>query len=174
MGISSENCAREVLEVVPLVMGTIRGEMRQHRRSDLSVPQFRVLAYLDQHQGTSLSAVAEFIGLTLPSMSKLVDGLVARELVTRKMCEDDRRRMRLALTASGQSALQISRNGTQTRLSEALDGLSSAERETIAQAMRTLRRVFTPAGEPTAQGDCPPDGARGKTSTGRAERAAVR
>jgi hypothetical protein len=46
------------------------------------MPQFRTLAVIDRNANASLSDVTEHIGLTLPSMSKLVDGLVARKLAT--------------------------------------------------------------------------------------------
>ena len=94
MGITADQCAHELLEVVPLVMRTIRTEMRGHRGADLSVPQFRTLVFLGNHGGASLSDLADFIGLTLPSVSKLIDGLVTRKLVARKVCTNDRRRVK--------------------------------------------------------------------------------
>jgi len=72
--ISLDECARQVLETVPLVMRTVRAEMRRRRTADLSVPQFRTLNFLNRQAGASLSQVAEHIGLTLPSMSLLVEG----------------------------------------------------------------------------------------------------
>ncbi len=147
MTTSPAACAQEVLEVVPMVMRTIRAEMRRHRTADLSVPQFRTLAFVDRNADASLSDVAEHIGLTLPSMSKIVDGLVARKLVTRQTHPTDRRRMTLTLTARGQSALQSSREATRACLAEDLATLSDRQRETIAQAMEILRPVFTPPGE---------------------------
>src|SRR6266536_982420 len=98
---TANECAGELLEVVPLIMRYIRIEMRRSRGSDLTVPQFRTLAFLTTNEGASLSSLADHIGLTLPSASKLVDGLVERKLVQRKTCPDDRRRMTLLLTGSG-------------------------------------------------------------------------
>ena len=144
---SPDACAQEILEVVPIVMRTIRAEMRRHRTADLSVPQFRTLAFIDRNVDASLSDVAEHIGLTLPSMSKIVDGLVTRRLVTRQTHPADRRRMTLALTARGQTAWQSSRAATRACLAEDLAALSGRQRETIAQAMEILRPVFTPQGE---------------------------
>jgi len=144
---SPDVCAQEILEVVPVVMRTIRAEMRRHRTADLSVPQFRTLAFIDRNVDASLSDVAEHIGLTLPSMSKIVDGLVARKLVTRQTHATDRRRMMLALTARGLTALQTSREATRACLAEDLAALSDRQRETIAQAMEILRPVFAPRGE---------------------------
>ena len=76
MSESPAHTARELMEVVPLVMRTFRAEMRGSRANDLSVPQFRALGFVHRKPGTSLSDVAEHIGLALPSMSKLIDGLV--------------------------------------------------------------------------------------------------
>ena len=144
MSVSPGDCAREMLDVVPLVMRTIRTQMRQHRAVDLSVPQFRALSYINSNRGASLSAVAEHIGLTLPSMSKIVDGLVARKLVTRQTHHEDRRRMILALTERGRSALEDSREATRNCLAQTLGNLSSADRSTIVAAMNLLRPIFTP------------------------------
>jgi DNA-binding MarR family transcriptional regulator len=147
MSTSPDACAQGILEVVPAVMRTIRAEMRRHRTADLSVPQFRTLAFIDRQADASLSDVAEHIGLTLPSMSKIVDGLVTRKLVTRQTHATDRRRMRLALTPRGQTALQTSREATRACLAEDLAGLTERQRETIGQAMEILRPVFTSQGE---------------------------
>jgi len=147
MTTSPDACAQEILEVVPIVMRTIRAEMRRHRTADLSVPQFRTLAFIDRKADASLSDVADHIGLTLPSMSKIVEGLVVRKFVTRQTSATDRRRMTLALTARGLTALQASRDATRACLAEDLADLTERQRDTIAQAMEILRPVFTPQGE---------------------------
>ena len=136
------HCAASILEVIPLVMLTIRAEMRRYRRQDLTVPQFRVLAFLEHHQGSSLSDVAEHTGLTLPSISKLVDGLVQRKLIQREISPDDRRRVFLTLTRDGGHLLEFARRLTQIRLAEVLQPLTPAEQTTVMQAMQILQRIF--------------------------------
>ncbi len=128
---SAEECARQVLEIVPLVMAAIRTEIRSHRGSELSVPQFRVLIFLNRHEGASLSDIAEYLGLTLPSMSKMIDGLLARNMVTRQMHSEDRRRVTLALTALGRQTMQSAYQATESRLAERLVVLPAAERRII-------------------------------------------
>lgn len=144
MPVSSEECAHQVLDVVPLVMRAIRVEMRRHAL-DLSVPQFRVLTYLNRAEGASLSDVAEHIGLTLPSMSKMIDGLVVRGLVTRQTSTTDRRCVTLALTARGKSAFEAARRATQARLAQMLAALPAGERASVVQAMQALHPIFAPA-----------------------------
>jgi DNA-binding MarR family transcriptional regulator len=144
MTASAEECAREMLEVVPTIMRAIRSQVRSHRTPDLSVPQFRTLAFLGRQQGACLSDVAEHIGLTRPSASKLIDGLVARGLVSRKGSSVDRRRVRLALTIQGRVALRATLAAAQADLANRIAALSSGEQATVGQAMRTLRSLFAP------------------------------
>lgn len=144
---SPEGCAREVLEAVPLAMRAIREHLRKHGARILSVPQFRTLLFLSRHKGTSLSDVAEHIGLTLPSMSTLIDGLVDRNYAVRRTDPDDRRRMTLTLTERGETTLKSSRQATQTYLAEQLNRLPETDRKTIVTAMQILRQVF--AGDKT-------------------------
>jgi DNA-binding MarR family transcriptional regulator len=142
--ISADECATLVTDTVPLVMRTIRAEMRSHRTPDLSVPQFRALVFLHRNPRASLSNVADHIGLSLPSISKLIDRLVARGMVARSSAPADRRRLCLELTPLGESTLQTASSATQARLAEILAALSPGERVVIARAMHSLRTAFTP------------------------------
>src|SRR5512140_3106886 len=117
---SADECAALVAEVVPLVMRTSRAEMRGHRSPDLSVPQFRTLLFLRRQPGASVSDVAGHIGLTLPSISKMIDRLVTRDRVVRHSAPGDRRRICLELTPLGASTLQATTDATRKRLSERL------------------------------------------------------
>jgi DNA-binding MarR family transcriptional regulator len=131
-----------LLEVVPLIMRVMRGEMRSRRGGELSVPQFRTLAYLDRRPGSALLDVTAHIGLTPPSLSKLIDGLIARKLVTRQISSADRRRITLSLTAQGRAILQRSRKHMRIRLGETLATLTEAENATVQEALPVLERAF--------------------------------
>jgi DNA-binding MarR family transcriptional regulator len=121
--------------------------MRNRRTPDLSVPQFRVLTFLNRHPGASLSEVANHIGLTPPSMSKNINGLVARQLITRQDSQVDRRRIHLALTQLGKTLLESAHQETQARLADMLADLSSDQQNAIIEAMGALRPIFAPSGE---------------------------
>jgi MarR family transcriptional regulator for hemolysin len=138
-------CGREVLDVVPLAMRAIRAQLRKHGSKEVSVPQFRTLAYLNRHEGTSLSDVAEHIGLTLPSMSALIDSLVMKGLVIRQTHPEDRRRMTLALTQRGRTTLRVAHEAAASYLEEKLGQLSATERATVIEAMQVLKQVFRKA-----------------------------
>ncbi len=141
---SPKASAGEVLDTVPLVMQFIRTEMRRSRGSGISVPQFRVLTFLNRAEAASLSAVADRVGLSLPAMSRLVEGLVQRRLVHREESPADRRRVTLHLTADGRELIRTARAAAQARLADALATLSSPQRIRVGEAMELLRPVFFP------------------------------
>ena len=145
MIVSPEECGRELLDVVPIIMRDIRSEMRSRRSPDLTVPQFRALAFINRNEGSSLSELANHIGLTLPSVSRLVDGLISRGFIAREEHPTDRRRLKLALTNNGQEILETSRHGTLTYLAKKLSDMHGGDREIVSKAMEALRSVFRPA-----------------------------
>ena len=145
MNAAPDLIAREVLDVVPAIMRTIRAEMRSRRGADLSVVQFRALLFLNRNPGASLTTVAEHLGLTSPTVCKMIDGMVTHQLITRMPSDTDRRRVLLTLTADGQALLDKARGGTQARLMDVLAGLTPQERDAVHQVMQLLHAVFSPA-----------------------------
>ena len=138
----SEQCARDLLDTVPVVMRFIRGEIRRRHTAGLSLPQFRTLAFFSHVDNSSLSAVAEHLGLSLPAMSRLVNGLVRGKLVERKPVSSNRRQIALSLTSRGQAKLEKVRSEIRAQLAGYLQDLPAAEKELVQGAMRVLQKVF--------------------------------
>jgi DNA-binding MarR family transcriptional regulator len=111
-------CTYELMDTAPQIMQSIRVEMRRGRGSDISIPQFRTLRFIQRNPDSSLSSLAEHLGLTLPSVSKLVDGLVKQELVIRQESTADRRRLTLVLTQAGASIVNSARASAQANLAK--------------------------------------------------------
>jgi DNA-binding MarR family transcriptional regulator len=147
MGASSDAIAREILDTVPIVMRLIRTEMRSHHSADLAVPQFRALLFISRNPGSSLLAVAHHLGLTPPTVSKMVDGLVLNHLVGREPSRADRRKVNLTLTAQGYEILEKARDRAQFRLAEILSRLKPEEGETVLRAMQLLQPLFLPGSD---------------------------
>ena len=142
---SASDCSTQLLEVAPLIMRRIGREMRHRTMLGLSIPQFRALNYVRNHSGISLSDLAEFLGLTLPSTSKLIQRLVMLKVVTRRVAED-RRRVCLSLTEQGQKALTMARLETQEQLTESLKSLSQEDLAAVSAALQVLGRAFSKGG----------------------------
>jgi DNA-binding MarR family transcriptional regulator len=143
LGATLDESASELLEVVPMVMRDIRSDMRSRRSPDLTVPQFRTLFFVNHNKGSSLLEVANFMGLTPPSASRLVNVLISRGFMTREEHPTDRRRVKLTATTRGLAVLETCRKGTLTHLSSKLSCLAVEDIEIIVRAMQTLRSVFS-------------------------------
>ena len=94
---SARQCAGQILDGLCPVMWFVRRHVRQNRTGGLTVPQFRALVLLDRHPDANLSLIAEHLGSSQPSASRLISGLVSRGYVTRSESPQDRRHLQLLL-----------------------------------------------------------------------------
>ena len=135
-------CARAVLEGLPAAMWFIRQQMREHRTAGLTVPQFRALCLLDRCSCGSLGELAEYLGSSEPSASRLVSGLVKRGFVTRSTCDEDRRQIAVVLTNRGKSVLAVARQATIDALAGELSALDERVQRNVVRAMEVLSGIF--------------------------------
>ena len=93
---------------------------------DLSLPQYRILGMLAE--GASMpSALAERLAVRRPTVTAVVDGLVARGLVERSPADDDRRSVTHTLTAKGKRLLAKADAAADARLVAIARSLDDAE-----------------------------------------------
>lgn len=137
-----EQCASQLMEVMPLVMGFIRTQMRSQSASLLSVPQFRALAFLNRHPGSSLSNLAEHLGVTRPTASAMIERLVQRGFVNRTEHPQERRHIDLKLTEAGLTYLQQIREKTRNQIAAKLSSLSKAQLTSLTEGIAVLHQVF--------------------------------
>ncbi|NJK76142.1 MAG: MarR family transcriptional regulator [Microcoleus sp. SU_5_6] len=102
-GITPERCAAEVVETILPIVGFIRMEMRDRGEPSLSVSQFRSLMFLYRHPGSSLSKLADHLGVTRPTATAICDRLVLNGFVDRAEHPQERRSVALKLTQRGSS-----------------------------------------------------------------------
>ena len=101
---------------------------------DLTLPQFRVLGILAEGSSAA-SGLADRLAVRRPSITALIDGLVARGLVDRRQEEDDRRKVALRLTKDGERILQQADRAVDDYLATLAGCLPSKEE---AMALRSL------------------------------------
>ncbi len=132
-------CARLVLETVPLVMRVLRREMRRQGGAGLSVPRFRVLVFLGRHPGSSLTVIAEHLGVTGATASIMVERLVQAGLVTRKAHPEERRRVEVFLTPAGEELTRAAREGARAYVAGRLSASPADELRALARGLDLLR-----------------------------------
>ena len=145
----SEQCAARVMEAVPLVMRFIRADMRGRNTTDLSVPQFRSLAFLDRNPGASLSELAEHLGVTRATASANTERLVQRNFIHRCDHPQERRRVELKLTEAGKAHLHKAREQTRAYIADLLNSLTDEQVVQIDIGLALLKQVFEDSGAVT-------------------------
>ena len=108
---------------------------------ELTLPQFRVLALVEAYpeRAGRLAAVA---GVSRPSLTGVLDGLVTRGWVRRSDVDGDRRGVRLEITAEGRRALDGATFGAAGQLGELAAHLEADDRRALRQGFAALSRAI--------------------------------
>ena len=124
-----------------LLASTGRDFLQAVDELELSLTQIKSLrALIDADEPLSVKALGDELGLSLPAISRALDGLVQREFVTRAEDPADRRSKRLALTRKGRRthdqlyALRVA------GLREFVEELDPDEREALAAGLVPIAR----------------------------------
>lgn len=137
-------CAAAVVVSVPPVMWFIRRQVGKYKAKGLSVGQYRILCMVSRAEGTSLSEVADNLGMGLPMVSRTVLKLSDRGFLKMVSCEDDRRRKKLALTKTGQGVVDASQDFIRAAVGERLSGLSAKQCADVTSALELIQSVCSP------------------------------
>jgi DNA-binding MarR family transcriptional regulator len=127
-----------ILQVVPRTMSRIRAEMRTAGSGTLTVPQLRALLFIRRHRGSSLSPLAQHLGMALPATSGLVERLVQASLVERTTNPDERRRIQLNLTSTGTEHVERAQLLVRSRLRADLAAIPPTELDRLAASLEVL------------------------------------
>jgi DNA-binding MarR family transcriptional regulator len=154
----ARDAARELLEIMPLVMRTVAAELRS--AGELPAPaHFGLLMTLTERART-LTELAAVRGVSLPTMSNSVTALVQRGWIRRSVPGKDRRSVLIDVTPSGRAALERVTRIAETHLSELLAPLDRTARRRLVAGLGVLRKLFA----------MPPDVAAGRRRRSARER----
>lgn len=104
----------------------------------ITVAEWVVLREMFDSDVTSPSALAESIGLTRGAVSKLVERLREKKLLTRTEAAGDRRYQDVALTAAGRALVPKLAALADANDAEFFSHLTAAERKTLLALLRRL------------------------------------
>ena len=106
---------------------------------DLSFTQIKVLCALEMEgQDRSVKALADSMSVSLPAMSRAVDGLFERGFVQREEDPTDRRMKRVRLTESGRSVPLALNEARMSALHELIGSLDGEEAESLQKALALM------------------------------------
>jgi DNA-binding MarR family transcriptional regulator len=118
----------------------LRAVRRVDRAAGLPPAQLSALSVLVFGGPLTLGALAAAEDVAGPTMTRIVDGLVARELAERQR-SDDRRQARVVATPAGRRLMQRARRRRVEVLAAALAELPAADRRRLRAAGPLLDRL---------------------------------
>jgi DNA-binding MarR family transcriptional regulator len=102
--------------------------------------QYTILSLVDRHEGISSAELSRRFFVTAQTMNEIINGMVKRTLLSRKEDAENRRILRLKLTARGRKTLKLCDAIADEIEEAALDWLPAAEQERLRESLRTLTR----------------------------------
>jgi len=84
------------------VMSPIRDMLS---KSDITEQQWRILRALSEYGEMDSTSLASRSALLTPSLTRIINSMLAKNLVTQRRDEQDKRRQLVAITASGQNII---------------------------------------------------------------------
>lgn len=106
---------------------------------ELSFTQIKALCALEtEGEGRSVKALGDSLGVSLPAMSRAVDGLFERGLVGRQEDPEDRRMKRVRLTDEGRKVPTALNESRLSALAELMGSLEDEEASALEHALELI------------------------------------
>ena len=143
------------MEVKPPTLGfllhdvarLLKKRLEQNSGAGLTRSQWQVLAYLAQNEGINQRGLAELLEIEPITLGRIVDKLETLGLIERRPHPTDRRTWLLHLVEAAHPKLgQVRELGDVTR-SEALAGVSDADRQRLLKTLEAMKANLTGACE---------------------------
>lgn len=122
----------------------LRRVRRTDQRTGLSPARLSALSVLVFGGECSLSELAEAEQVTLPTMTRLVQGLEADGLAVRRRNPDDGRGIRIRASARGKRILENARQARIENLAALLGDVSGKRILVLEKAVETMEALFPP------------------------------
>ena len=139
-GASAREVSDKMFETLPLLMRTLRQDQFNVRGNYQRLHVLKLLVRCPQTQ----AKLSEYLEVNPSVMSKLIDNLEQRDLVTRTIDPEDRRRMVITLTDGGREFQRKMRVQLRERICRSLKTLTPTERKTLADALDIVKNLIEP------------------------------
>ncbi len=114
-------------------------------KADLSITQVKCLHAMGEADAPmALGAVSDALGLSLPAISRSVDGLVQRGFVKRKEDPRDRRSKLVTVTSRGRATYERLTALRLAGIRTSLTKLDTEEQQALANALAPVIRRLSP------------------------------
>ncbi|MDG4834300.1 MarR family transcriptional regulator [Solwaraspora sp. WMMD1047] len=131
-----------------VVVGRLYRQFRQNQDGELTPSQLSNLVTIEAYGPLRLGELAEREGVAPGTLSKGIDWLQTRGLVSRIVDPQDRRSSFVCVTDAGQQLLDQLRETRTARFAQRIELLDDRQRAVLVEAIEVLEALLTPAPEP--------------------------
>ncbi|MCH6162356.1 bifunctional helix-turn-helix transcriptional regulator/GNAT family N-acetyltransferase [Streptomyces marispadix] len=114
----------------------------RHLHTPYTLTEARVLYELVHAPRTDSADLRAALSVDAGQLSRMLARFEERGLVSRRPSARDARRVEVTLTADGREAAGLLEERAQTAVESLLEGMAEAERERLAESLRTARRIL--------------------------------
>lgn len=104
----------------------------------LTIAEWRAMSVINRLDGCLMSELAEFTTVDRTTLTRTVDQLVKTDLVVRGVCPEDRRQVRVTLTAKGKGCFAEAVEALKGHNRRALHGLSESDLTTLRALLQRI------------------------------------
>jgi DNA-binding MarR family transcriptional regulator len=131
-------------ELVDAVLGSSRALVAVAARSlanvaeDVTLAQYRFLVELASHGPQRLADLATALGVDRSTATRMCDRLVRKQLVVRRRAREDRRTVRVSLTAAGAELVAEVSRRRRLEIATIVERMPAADRDSVVLALRAF------------------------------------
>lgn len=105
-----------------------------------SIVQLQTLVFLAKTKSATMTGIAQYLHIELPSVTTLVENLIKSKLVTKKQNKKDKRSVYVSLTLTGKKLLQKAKNERKKHMGFILSILSENEKKQLLKILQKLTK----------------------------------
>jgi len=122
-------------ELLLLINKNLTNELKV---SSLTLTNFRIINLVDKEKANTASDLANIIGITLPSISELLDKLTTEGLIKKKVDDLDKRVTILSVTNKGKMVVGETKKLIIQKMSKGLSKLTKQQKKQYIELLQIL------------------------------------
>jgi DNA-binding MarR family transcriptional regulator len=131
-------------QLMPQIMrGFMRRQTNELLKGKITLPQFLILNFLDKEGESNMTHLAQFLNVSTPAATGIVDRLVKYGYIARVFDPEDRRIIKIRLTPKGSSLVnKINQQKRQSTI-DIFSRISEKERNDYLKILMRIRDIIT-------------------------------
>ncbi len=111
-------------------------------KGKITIPQYHILDYLNDKAKATMREVADYLFVTPPAVTGLVDKLVKIQLVRRDFSSSDRRIIIISLTPKGKTAISKIKNQSNELFISLFKAFSAQEKKSFLEVTKKMEELL--------------------------------